>query len=173
VTVFYVFGPLTAAWALLVAAMGIRRQSFPTGKGGTRLVMAISVTLVAGSVLSAVIGGALEEEEEEAEAAAEEPAPAPVGGEQLELSAVPSGEFAFDTDSLEAEAGPVTITLTNPAPVEHNVSLEDGGVAEEGETVGQGGTSTVTAELDRGDYAFYCSVPGHREGGMEGELTVR
>jgi uncharacterized cupredoxin-like copper-binding protein len=38
--------------------------------------------------------------------------------------------------------------------------------------VGQGGTSTVSASLKPGTYTFYCSVPGHREGGMEGKLTV-
>ena len=27
-------------------------------------------------------------------------------------------------------------------------------------------------ELAAGDYVFYCDVPGHREAGMEGTLTV-
>jgi plastocyanin len=66
----------------------------------------------------------------------------------------------------------VTLVMENPSPVEHNVSLEGGGVSEEGETVGQGGTSTVSAEVDPGDYTFYCSVAGHQDGGMEGTLTV-
>jgi uncharacterized cupredoxin-like copper-binding protein len=39
--------------------------------------------------------------------------------------------------------------------------------------VGKDGTSTVTAELGAGRYTFYCSVPGHRQGGMEGTLTVQ
>ena len=36
-----------------------------------------------------------------------------------------------------------------------------------------GGVSKVTVDLKPGEYAFYCSVPGHREGGMEGKLTVK
>ncbi len=173
-TVFYVFGALTAAWAVLVALLGIRRHGFPADRGGTRLVMGISTFLVAGSIGSAIVGALEEEEEgEEAEAAAEEAPPAEAGaGEELELSAAASGEFAFDKETLEAEPGPLTITMTNPSPVEHNVSLEGQGVAEEGETVGEGGTSTVSADVERGDYTFFCSVPGHREAGMQGTLTV-
>ncbi len=33
-------------------------------------------------------------------------------------------------------------------------------------------TTTATVELEAGDYTFYCSVPGHQDGGMEGDLTV-
>ena len=50
--------------------------------------------------------------------------------------------------------------------------LEGDGVDEVGEIVKDGGTSTVEAEVQAGEYTFYCSVPGHREGGMEGTLTV-
>jgi uncharacterized cupredoxin-like copper-binding protein len=39
--------------------------------------------------------------------------------------------------------------------------------------VNNGGTSEVDVDLKAGDYTFYCSVPGHREGGMEGKLTVK
>src|SRR5664280_2683101 len=35
-----------------------------------------------------------------------------------------------------------------------------------------GGTRVLTLKLKPGKYAFYCSVPGHRQGGMEGTLTV-
>ena len=41
-----------------------------------------------------------------------------------------------------------------------------------GDIVANGGTSTVEVDLEAGEYSFYCSVPGHREGGMEGALTV-
>lgn len=62
--------------------------------------------------------------------------------------------------------------MANPATVPHNVAIEGSGVDEEGEIVGEGETSTVEADLEPGEYTFYCSVPGHRQSGMEGTLTV-
>jgi hypothetical protein len=70
VIVFYVIGGLTAAWAVLVAVLGIRHERFPATPGATRIVMAISVVLVAASIGAAVVTGILEEAEhtEESEA---------------------------------------------------------------------------------------------------------
>jgi uncharacterized cupredoxin-like copper-binding protein len=73
---------------------------------------------------------------------------------------------------LDASAGEVTINLDNPAAVEHDVAIEaDGEEIAKSDLVSEG-TTSVSAELDPGEYVFYCSVPGHREGGMEGTLTV-
>ena len=44
---------------------------------------------------------------------------------------------------------------------------------EEGPVVKDGGVSKVSADVQAGEYTFFCSVPGHREGGMEGKLTVK
>lgn len=94
------------------------------------------------------------------------------GGQTLEADADPSGQLRFTVDSLEAEPGTVTITMDNPSDLPHAVAIKGGGVDEQGETVQEGGTSEVTAELEAGEYEFYCPVPGHEEGGMEGTLTV-
>ena len=175
-TPFYVIGAVTAGWAVVLAAIGIKRHGFPASRRGTRAVMAISALLVAGSIGSGIVSAAVvAEEDAEAEAAEggdEATAEAPPGAEELDLSAVPSGDLAFEPEQLEAKAGTVTLTMENPSPIEHNVSLEGDGVDEEGETVGEGGTSTVTVDLEPGEYTFYCSVAGHREGGMKGTLTV-
>jgi len=93
------------------------------------------------------------------------------GGTTLELATDPGGGFSFDTETLEAPAGTITIHLTNDASVPHNVGVEGNGVDEKTDTVTNGDIS-LTVELERGEYTFYCDVPGHREGGMEGTLTV-
>jgi plastocyanin len=93
-------------------------------------------------------------------------------GGTLDIPAVPSGALAYEFGSAEASAGPLTINSVNESSVDHNIALEGGGVDEVGEIVKDGGTSTVEAEVQPGEYTFYCSVPGHREGGMEGTLTV-
>jgi nitrite reductase (NO-forming) len=93
-------------------------------------------------------------------------------GAALELVAGPGSELKFDQTSLEASAGEVTITMTNDGDLPHDVAIKGNGVDEKGEIVQNGGTSTVTATLEAGEYTFYCSVPGHEAGGMTGTLTV-
>jgi plastocyanin len=171
VNAFHVLGGLFAVWAVLLTAIGIRREEFPRPGLQTFAVGAISVVLAASAISSGIITSAQEEHEEEGDAAEDEGAGG--GARELTLSADPGGDLSFDTDTLEASAGQVTIQMKNPSTVPHNVSIEGRGLDEEGRTVGQGGTSTVTAELQPGEYDFYCSVAGHREGGMEGTLTVR
>jgi plastocyanin len=94
--------------------------------------------------------------------------------EALEVSAPADGSFAFDQDSLESEAGTVNVTFENPAPVAHDFCVEDSGGDEVGctEIVADGDDSVTTLQLEAGEYTFFCSVAGHREGGMEGPLTV-
>jgi plastocyanin len=170
VNAFHVIGGLFALWAVVVAFLGITRDDFPRAGTQALAVGVVSVLLAAGAIGSGIITSALEEEEGEAEAG--EPA-GEGGGGALRLTADPGGDLAFDETELEAPAGEVTITMDNPSEIPHNVSIEGSGVDEEGETVEQGGTSEVNAELRAGEYTFYCSVAGHREGGMEGTLTVR
>lgn len=93
-------------------------------------------------------------------------------GTTLQLVAGPGSELKFDQTSLEASAGEVTITMVNEGDLPHDVAIKGNGVDEKGEVVTKDGTSTVTATLEPGEYTFYCSVPGHEAGGMEGTLTV-
>jgi uncharacterized cupredoxin-like copper-binding protein len=102
----------------------------------------------------------------------------PAGGggatTQLSLAANPEGQLKYEQSTLSAKAGKVSIAFTNSSPVEHDVKIE----SSSGGTVAglepfQGGTKTLTASLKPGTYKFFCSVPGHRQAGMEGTLTVK
>ena len=80
----------------------------------------------------------------------------------------------YNSASASAEAGKVTVNFTNTQPLTHDVAIEDSGGKTIGKTelIAEGSDSTVV-ELNPGEYTFYCSVPGHREAGMEGTLTVK
>ena len=89
---------------------------------------------------------------------------------ELEIEA--TAQLAYVTNEASAEAGELTITSPNPSGTPHNIALEGGGLDEKGAVVTDGGVSEITVTVKPGEYQFYCSVPGHKEGGMVGKLTV-
>jgi mono/diheme cytochrome c family protein len=92
---------------------------------------------------------------------------------KLAIPADPSGGLAYTFGSAEAPAGALEIDSKNESSVDHNIAVEGNGVSEIGPVVKNGGVSKVSADLKAGEYVFFCSVPGHRQGGMEGKLTVK
>jgi plastocyanin/sugar lactone lactonase YvrE len=94
--------------------------------------------------------------------------------EKLSLEANAEGQLKYNTASLTAKAGKVSIDFTNMAPEGHNVTVESASGAKVGATpTFQGGSKTLSVNLKPGTYKFFCSVPGHRMAGMEGTLTVK
>ncbi|MCW3019860.1 MAG: hypothetical protein JWN10_2168 [Solirubrobacterales bacterium] len=92
----------------------------------------------------------------------------------LPLEASREGQLAYNTKSLSANAGKVSIDFTNQSPLAHNVTIEATGGKVLGATpTFQGGSKTLSLQLKPGTYKFFCSVPGHRMAGMEGTLTVK
>jgi plastocyanin len=90
----------------------------------------------------------------------------------LKLAANADGTLSYDTKTLSAKAGTVTITMTNASPLEHNVTIASGSTVLGATPTFAGGSKALTLKLKPGKYTFYCSVPGHRQAGMEGTLTV-
>jgi plastocyanin len=187
---FYVFGIALTVMALVVAFVGMRVESFPSRPvmiGG----LALMAFLVVGSAAYAIVLSREEHEVREAEIfeyraeqaeeveegdvpiAAEPSDEAPVQGGELALTSPEAGDLIFEPEALDTKAGEVVLTYTNPSEVPHNVAIEgDGEDLAQSETVTGGDSADATAELEPGEYVFYCSIPGHREGGMEGALTV-
>ena len=78
--------------------------------------------------------------------------------------------MAFDPDRIAVEAGQIPVTLRNEGTVVHDFRVEQQPFLVEAQP---GETATGTITLEPGTYEFYCSLPGHREAGMEGVLEVR
>jgi plastocyanin len=92
----------------------------------------------------------------------------------VSIAANPGGELKFNTTSLTAKAGNVSIGFTNMSSLAHNLTIESSSGAQIGATpTFQGGSKTLSVNLKPGTYKFFCSVPGHRQAGMEGTLTVQ
>lgn len=96
------------------------------------------------------------------------------GGSTVAITAAADGSLAYDQTEVDATAGEVTIDFDNPAALSHDVAVEDDAGTELGKTdiIAQD-TATTTIDLTPGTYTFFCTVPGHREGGMEGTLNVK
>lgn len=90
----------------------------------------------------------------------------------LSIPADPNGQLAYVTEEATAPPGELTIESPNDSQVDHNIAIEIDGEETIGEVVKDGGVSTIDVDVDPGTYQFFCTVPGHREGGMVGELTV-
>ncbi|HET9163894.1 MAG TPA: plastocyanin/azurin family copper-binding protein [Solirubrobacterales bacterium] len=96
------------------------------------------------------------------------------GGSTLSFEADPGGELAYTTTEATAKAGKVTVDFKNPQSLTHDVAIENSSGQTVGQTelIGNGETST-TVNLKPGTYHYFCTVPGHREAGMEGTLVVK
>lgn len=97
------------------------------------------------------------------------PGPSPVQGPVLDVAA---DEFTFDPGTIEAPAGtPITLTLKNSGELAHNLTIASLDV--ETPTIQPGETATVTISPQQaGELTFFCSVPGHRDAGMEGHIRL-
>src|SRR5215213_9732601 len=189
---FLIAAGLFAIVAVAVSVMGLRSDRFSTSPGGPKAGMVLAGVFTVAAMTTAVLTAerpskadveplktTASQGEEPASSAPEEPqtesetAPAPkeaATGPVVKLAADPDGQLEFDTDTLRAKGGSVSVDFTNAAPTPHNVVIE-----RDGKEVGKTDTITaskakLTVQLKPGSYTYFCSVPGHEQAGMKGEL---
>lgn len=133
--------------------------------GGGQLVKYTGVT----SVVAAPESEATPEPEET------EPAATPVaegGAGSSESFQVKMVDTAFEPNALTIPANTdVTINLENTGFLAHDFAM-DSPTKIVSDVLGNGGTTSVTLNLEPGTYNFYCTQVGHRQLGMVGTLTV-
>jgi plastocyanin len=99
--------------------------------------------------------------------------PVVASGGTLQIPADPTGQLAYITKQASAPAGSLKVESKNESTIPHDIALEGGGVNAKGKVVQGGGISSFSVKVKPGKYQYYCTVSGHREGGMEGTLTVK
>ena len=97
------------------------------------------------------------------------PAASPTAGLDLKVACK---DIFYDPKTLEGVAGKdVKITVTNEGAAVHNFNIDALNVKTK--DLNPGESETVTVNGAAGDYEYYCSIPGHKEAGMVGTLTLK
>jgi uncharacterized cupredoxin-like copper-binding protein len=79
-------------------------------------------------------------------------------------------DVGWDPKELTIGTGPQTIAITNTGVSLHDFTIDELDIKVD---LPAGETTNVEINADPGSYTFYCSIPGHRQAGMEGTLTVK
>jgi plastocyanin len=138
-----------------------------------------SIGLITVAALVVILGGGwlnIGHSEEKKEAAIE--LGAPVG--EITIHALPSLKFdppkaqvAFDPDNPTQTV--ISVTLQDAAAGQHTLAWDDATVIwntiPEVNAAGEKKTEKAGFPAE-GDYGFHCTIPGHKEAGMVGTLTV-
>lgn len=199
---FYAAGAALALWAVAVSAVGLARERFPGSQAGSAAVIAVTGLLMAAVMATGVLTASKPTKEEGERATSQKEAVgnqrpegqlggtsngpalesektqgAAAGGgggavRKLSVTADSSGQLAFEQKALSSSAGNVTIQLTNPSPIPHDVRIEQDSRQIGGTKQVANARTAAKVTLRPGQYTFYCSVPGHRQAGMQGTLTV-
>jgi uncharacterized cupredoxin-like copper-binding protein len=81
-------------------------------------------------------------------------------------------EFKIALPQSTLAAGSYSFEVKNDGKIEHDLVVEGNGVDEKTPTIGAGKTATLKVDLKPGTYDVYCSIPGHKQAGMDLKLTV-
>ena len=87
--------------------------------------------------------------------------------------AVTETEFKIALPSTKLTAGAYEFDVKNAGQLDHDLAIDGPGVDnEKTPTIGGGSTATLKVTLQKGEYDFYCSVPGHKQSGMDVKVAV-
>jgi len=169
------------------------RPDYP-GKRGLPAFLTLSVTLFVGMMFAVFFFGRETSESHAAEgskttattapsqtttapttapATTESTTTAPAAAAAPKSVPVTEVEFKIELPSTTVAPGTYTFNLTNKGHVGHDLVFNGPGVDnEKTPVIDPGKTAKLTVDLKTGTYDVYCSVPGHKQAGMDVKLTV-
>jgi uncharacterized cupredoxin-like copper-binding protein len=81
-------------------------------------------------------------------------------------------EFKITLPSSQLKAGAVTFTVKNVGQTPHDLVVVGNGVNSKTPLLDPGKIADLKVTLKAGKYELYCSVPGHKQAGMDTKVTV-
>ncbi len=182
-TAYYVLGIAMVLLAVVLSAIGLTREGFPSSRAGARGIMfGTAVLVLTGAVvllLTTHKEHPREEAAEKAKLAAERRAEVPAGdeaqgaGAETTVRAIEK-EFSIDLQGGNTlKPGSYRFRVANAGKIEHDLAIEGDGVEEKTALIGPGEEAALEADLKPAQYRFYCTVPGHAQSGMDIKVAVR
>jgi uncharacterized cupredoxin-like copper-binding protein len=154
-----------AGFSLVVSMLVPRwRPQFP-GRG-LPLFLVVCVLLFLGMMAAMITFG---KESEEAEAAETTET---TTGELTKAIEVSEVDFKIKLPETSMPAGVYTFDVSNDGNAPHDLVIEGNGLEKATPEIAPGGHGELQVELKPGTYEFYCSIPGHKQLGMDVKVTV-
>ena len=100
------------------------------------------------------------------------PKPKPKPAAKPQTVAITETEFKISPPSKPLKAGEITFDVKNAGKTEHDLVVTGNGVTKGTPRFNGGESRTLTVTLKPGTYELFCSVPGHKQAGMDRKITV-
>jgi uncharacterized cupredoxin-like copper-binding protein len=149
------------------------RPSYPAGRLGWFIVVTLALFL--GMLAAVEIFGAepAEKAAAENEGTTSSSTTSTTTAGAAQTVQVSEKEFKITLPSTTLKPGSYTFDLSNDGHQPHDLTIDGPGVNKEKTPVINGGQhAKLKVKLKAGDYDFYCSVPGHKQLGMDVKVRV-
>jgi plastocyanin len=168
-------GAIFVVFALASAFLFPRyRPDFPGRRLGTFIL--VTFVIFVGMLAAVEIFGAEPSEKASAENKSTPSTPTsstPSTGGASQTVQVSEKEFKITLPSTSLKAGSYTFDLSNDGKLPHDLTIQGPGVSKAHTPIINGGQkATLKVKLTAGEYDFYCSVPGHKQAGMDVKVKV-
>jgi plastocyanin len=166
-------GGIFVLWAIASAVVIPRyRPDFPGRRGLTPFIV-VTVFIFLGMLFAVEVFGAEEAEKPEAGEAAGAPSGGTTSVGAAQTVRVREVDFKIELPDTSYSPGSYVFDLKNDGKTAHNLTINGPGVTNAATpTIAAGKTAKVQVALQSGTYELYCSVPGHKEAGMDTKIAV-
>jgi plastocyanin len=94
---------------------------------------------------------------------------ATTSGKKIQVTEV---EYKIELPKTTFAPGTYTFVVYNKGRIVHNLNVQGGGSTEATQDIQPNANGSVAVELKTGTYTLFCSIPGHRQQGMQQKITV-